>query len=92
MDLTQIKLFLRVDTEEDDEIIKMQLKAAQSYLKGAGVNPEKIQEGTDDFELYKLAQYMLVCHWYENRNTVLIGSISKTLEYSIASIVCQLRS
>lgn len=30
---------------------------------------------------------MLVAHWYENRNTVLVGSISKPLEYAVESLL-----
>lgn len=33
------------------------------------------------------AMLMLVAHWYENRNTVLVGSISKPLEYAVESLL-----
>lgn len=33
------------------------------------------------------AMLMLVAHWYENRNTVIVGSISKPLEYAVESLL-----
>ncbi len=33
------------------------------------------------------AMLMLVAHWYENRNTVLVGSISKQLEFAVESLL-----
>ena len=33
------------------------------------------------------AMLMLVGHWYENRNTVLVGSISKQLEFAVESLL-----
>ena len=53
------------------------------YLTNAGV----IQ--TDD-ALYALAVKLLVAHWYENRQAVIIGQVSKQLEYSLQAILAQL--
>lgn len=33
------------------------------------------------------AMLMLVAHWYENRNTVIVGSISKPLEFAVESLL-----
>lgn len=33
------------------------------------------------------AMLMLVCFWYENRSTVLVGSISKQLEFAVESLL-----
>lgn len=33
------------------------------------------------------AMLMLVAHWYENRSTVLVGSISKQLEFAVESLL-----
>lgn len=37
----------------------------------------------------KQAILLLVTHWYENRNAVVIGSISKEMEFSLASLIRQ---
>lgn len=33
------------------------------------------------------AMLMLVCHWYDNRSAVVVGSISKPLEYAVESLL-----
>lgn len=87
-----LKQYLKVEEDDDDPIITLQMKAAFSYMKNAGVKVEEAKKDVDHYELYKLAVFMLVGHWYENRGTVLVGSISKELEHSLTSIIIQLRS
>lgn len=38
------------------------------------------------------AMRLLVAHWYDNRESVLVGSISKNLEHSLNGLLGQLRS
>ncbi|WP_337528048.1 head-tail connector protein [Zhenhengia sp.] len=86
-----LKLYIKVEDDEDDAVIMMQIKAASSYLKNAGIKIEEVKKNPDDYELYKLAVCMLVGHWYENRGAILIGSISKEIEHSLTSIIVQLK-
>ena len=83
MDLSELKLYLRVEIDADDVFIETLRQAAVEYLTNAGV----IQ--TDD-ALYALAVKLLVAHWYENRQAVIIGQVSKQLEYSLQAILAQL--
>ena len=83
MDLSELKLYLRVENDADDVFIATLRQAAVEYLTNAGV----IQ--TDD-ALYALAVKLLVAHWYENRQAVIIGQVSKQLEYSLQAILAQL--
>lgn len=92
MEIEELPLYIKVDEEDDKPIITMQMKAAKAYLKNAGIKAEQLKEDQDDYELYKMAICMLVGHWYENRSTVVVGSISKELEHSLTSIIIQLRS
>lgn len=85
MELEEIKLFLRVDSDEDDTLIEGLQLAGEEYLTNAGI----IKDYTK--ELYKLAIRLLVSHWYDNRESVVIGSISKNLEFSLASMITQLK-
>lgn len=85
MELSEIKLYLRIDSDDEDALLTTLKTAAEAYLLNAGVRQ------TYDNKLYCLVVQMLVGHWYENRNTVLIGSISKTLEYSLSAIITQLK-
>lgn len=83
MDLAELKLYLRVENDEDDLFIQALQQAAIEYLKNAGVDQS-------DNALYVLAVQLLVAHWYENRQAVIIGQVSKQLEYSLQAILTQL--
>ncbi|CAI3699711.1 conserved hypothetical protein [Clostridium neonatale] len=84
MGLDEIKLYLRIDTDDEDELLSSLQLSAEEYLLNAGI--EKDYEK----QLYKLAVKLLISNWYENRNPVLTGSISKKLEYSLQHIIAQL--
>lgn len=85
MELDEIKLYLRLDTDDEDELLKSFQLSAEEYLANAGV--------IKDYEknLYKLAIKLLISNWYENRIPVLSGSISKKIEYSLQNIITQLQ-
>lgn len=84
MGLDEIKLYLRIDTDDEDELLSSLQLSAEEYLLNAGI--EKDYEK----QLYKLAVKLLISNWYENRNPILTGSISKKLEYSLQHIIAQL--
>jgi uncharacterized phage protein (predicted DNA packaging) len=85
MNLDEIKEYLRIDGAEEDNLIAGLQIAAEEYLNNAGVSKDYTRE------LYKIAIKLLVSHWYENRSGVVVGSISKALEYSLSSIIIQLQ-
>ncbi|WP_053983811.1 head-tail connector protein [Niameybacter massiliensis] len=87
-----LKEHLKVEDDEDDHIITLQMKAGFAYLKNAGVKVESVKRDADNYELYKLAVFMIVGSWYENRSTVITGTISKELEHSLTSIIIQLKN
>lgn len=49
----------------------------------AGYGPS----GSDVPAAIRHAMLMLVAHWYENRSTVVVGSISKPLEFAVESLL-----
>lgn len=85
MELKEIKDFLKIDTSEEENFIGSLQSAAEEYCKNAGVQP------MSDSKLYDLAIKMLVSHWYENRNVVAVGTITKIMEFSLNNILTQLR-
>ena len=84
MELSTIKQYLKVDFEDDDELILSMQKAAEAYMENAGVTCSY------ESDLYQLAILLLVTNWYENRNAVLVGTVSNKLEYSLKHILAQL--
>ena len=84
MELSTIKQYLKVDFDDDDELIRSMQKAAEDYLKNAGVTCSY------ESDLYQLAVLLLVTNWYENRNAVLTGMVNSKLEYSLKHILAQL--
>lgn len=82
MDLREIKDFLRIDFDEDDDYILSLKSAAESYLKNAGIVVSYSNS------LYILAIKLLVSHWYENREV--IGN-DKKMAYSLCNIITQLK-
>jgi len=85
MEIDEIKKYLKVDgTEEDDLLLGLQ-GAAEEYLLNAGVAKDYTKN------LFKIAIKLLISHWYENRNAVVVGSISKNMEFSLSNIIIQLK-
>ena len=82
--LEEIKNYMKIDEDYDDNLINSLIEAANIYMVNAGVK-------NFENDLYKLAIKMLVLHWYENRDIVLIGSISKNLEFTMKNIITQLQ-
>ncbi|MGE7828970.1 head-tail connector protein [Paenibacillus sp. NPDC093718] len=85
--LTELKEYLRLDvsdTEEDTFLLSL-ITVAKSYIKNATGKVVDEQNA-----MHKLAVFLLCTHWYENRNAVLVGTVTKTLEYSLQSILFQM--
>lgn len=81
--LDDVKDYLRVDTNIDDEHIQMLIDAAKEYLLNAGI------ENKSDSYLYNLAVSMLVVNWYDNRCPV--GQTTEKMKYSLNAIIQQLK-
>ncbi|MCU5977961.1 head-tail connector protein [Clostridioides difficile] len=83
--LEEIKLYLRLDSEDDNNWIeKTLIPAINTYFKNAGINIDAVKNE----ELYKLAVEMMACHWYENRG--IIGD-TKGIDFGLKTIMLQLQ-
>lgn len=82
--LEETKLWLRIDHEDENELIKMLILSAENYLKNAtGIDYES------DNNQAKLFCLVLVTDWYENRE--LIGhKVSDKVRFTIQSMLAQL--
>lgn len=85
MDLEELKLFLRIDTEEEDTLIQGLQISAEEYLTNAGIKKDYSKE------LYKLAIKILVSHWFENRSVENIGKNTSKIAFGLDTIITQLK-
>ena len=82
MELLRVKNFLRVDTDEDDELISAHILTAEEYVKGA------CGEGCDlNKEKAQTVMLMLIADMYEQRTAYGKGGYSE----SIKAMLTQLR-
>lgn len=67
-DVAMIKDSLRLDEEDDDDLLRMLIKAARADVMGQV--GEEIDDFYDDNEVFKSAVLVEVSHLYENRQAV----------------------
>ncbi|KMM55443.1 DNA-packaging protein [Bacillus glycinifermentans] len=75
--LEEAKEYLRIDGDEDNNLVSFFISAAEKHMDNAGVTDK-------ESELYKLAVLIFVADAYENRTTANSGS-------KISGIILQLR-
>lgn len=84
MDLNELKLYLRVDGTDEDNLIGSLQLGAEVYLTNTGIT----KDYTND--LYTLAVRLLANHWYKNRETYVNLRTAK-IDFSIECIINSLR-
>lgn len=81
MDLNEIKLYLRIDTSDEDDLLEGLKLSAEKYLENAGVSKNY------ENPLYCTALKMLVANWYDTRDTI---NINSSISAMFNSIITQL--
>ncbi|MCO5486518.1 head-tail connector protein [Enterococcus faecalis] len=84
MELAELKTYLRIDHDLDDELLKMLVSTAEKFILGS-IEVEK----TDD-ERFNYAVTLLVSNWYENR----VGTSTQALNeipFGVTALIQQLR-
>lgn len=93
--LAEVKLYLRLDGDIEDELLTGMIKAAKTYLISAS-GKTQTADGKDliDDELARLGIKMLVSHWYDHRGTEWLGSGKTPAEigYSFKVILAHITS
>lgn len=85
--LNEVKNYLRVDIDDDDELLTELLATAEGYLKGAVSNFEDYYSAYEEFaKKADLLQMVLVAEFYQNRDNE-----SKTFSYAVNSLIRQLQ-
>lgn len=62
MELGEIKMYLKIDGNEEDTLLSMFKEVAEEYLLNAGIETDY------NSKAYKLLVLMLISHWYTNRS------------------------
>ena len=85
--LEEAKAYLKIEIDDDDTMLSMQLQAAETYLTGA--TGQNYSPETD--VLAKLYCLMLIQHLYDNRTLVITGneSLSTTASAIMLQLQCQ---
>lgn len=86
----EAKLFLRVDYDEDDDLIRLLIDNAEIYLKDA-IDDYGSKIGNERFQnKVKLAMLVLVSNWYDNRDFTEFKTDEK-VRYTIHSLIQQMK-
>lgn len=88
-ELALLKNYLRIDYDDDDDLLKILFKRAKISIKNQ-VGP--IDETDLDMkEQYDQACALLVMHWYDNRESFRIGNNAYEIPNSLNSILRELK-
>lgn len=85
--IEEIKTYCRIDEDVDQELQELQ-QAAEVYIENAVDAKAQL---TYDNKVYRLLVLMLVNHWYNNRDLVVIGTITADLPVGFRSLMQQLQ-
>ena len=80
--LREVKNYIRVDHDEDDELIVTFIYSAETFMKSNGVQKDY------DNDLYKIATFMLISTWYDNRGLAEQGT--REIPFGVTRIIKQL--
>lgn len=91
LELEKTKKYLRVDGDDENELIKQFMETAASYMHGAVDDYDTTAASNSDFSrLGEIAQLSIVAELYENRNAG--GQETKDYSYTVRSIITQLQN
>lgn len=77
----EVKNYIRVDYDEDDDNITTFILSAETFLKSHGVKKDY------ENKLYKIAIFMLVSIWYDNRG---LQEQAREIPFGVTRIIRQL--
>lgn len=89
--LAEVKIHLRVDDSSEDTLITTYITAARQYVEGyqnriyLSTDTEVTTEAMTHLE--KAACLLLIGHWYENRQAVVIGAIPSDVPFSVKALL-----
>lgn len=89
-----IKLHCRVDHDDEDELLQQYENAAKEYIESLLDRklytvqvPEDVSNGLVVNTAIKQAMLMTIAHWYEHRESVVVGVTSKEIEEGVWRLI-----
>lgn len=86
--IEDVKNYLRIDYNEDDNLLQSLMVAAENYLNDAICNLEECLKEEKFKERAKILMYVIIQDWYDNRES----GESKDFNYTIRSMMTQLQA
>ena len=78
--LAAIKAHCAIDNDNDDDLLSRQLEAAQLAVTADTAADTAVSFDTAPADLQQ-AMLMLVSHWYENRDSVVVGATAQNVPF-----------
>jgi len=87
--INEVKQYLKLDYDEEDDLLKLLIENAEIYIEDAVCDIAKMDEKSK--KKAKLLALVLVSDFYENRsmNVIKSMSISEKVRYTVHSIILQ---
>lgn len=92
--LDLIKLHCRIDHDDEDKLLEQYESAAHEYVQRqidrtlyAEEVPEDESNGLVINAAIKQAMLMTIAHWYEHRESVVVGVVSKEIEEGVWRLI-----
>lgn len=87
--VSEIKTYCRIDEDVDDELMGLYLPVAENYLDAAIDNKQVLRY---DVPQYRLLVLMLINHWYNNRDSVAVGTTVEEMPFMWRILMQQLQN
>lgn len=87
LSLTDLKAQLVIEASDDDAFLTRLLAAAKAYIEG------EVGYALDDAPAdLEQAVLLTAAHWFENRESVVTGTIATSMPFGVAQIVANRRN
>lgn len=86
MDINEVKTFLRIDEDEDENILLIMMQAAEEYIK------DSVGFFDSENNKMKILYWLVIQDFYENRVLVVKEADKQRLSYAVSTIVTQLQT